>query len=49
MFLFGEGYAGKFVSAIGSKIVQEKKNGGAITGLKGIGIGNGLNSPIKVL
>jgi hypothetical protein len=29
--------------------MAEKKSGGIISGLKGIGIGDGLNSPIKIL
>lgn len=49
LYIFGEGYAGKFVPAIAAKLLQEQKNGGNITGLKGIGIGGGLTAPIKVL
>jgi carboxypeptidase C (cathepsin A) len=49
MYIFGEGYAGKYASALGVKIIQEKANGGIMTGLRGIGIGNGLNAPLKIL
>jgi hypothetical protein len=37
------------VSAFAAKLIQEQKNGGIITGLKGIGIGDALIAPIKIL
>ena len=48
IYLFGEGYGGKYVSAIASKILTESKNGGVIKGLKGVGIGNGFNAPMRI-
>lgn len=48
-YIFGEGYGGKFASAIGAKILAEKNSGGPITGLKGIGIGDGLNAPFRIM
>jgi hypothetical protein len=29
--------------------MEEKRNRGMITGLKGVGIGDGFNAPIKIL
>lgn len=49
MFIFGEGYGGKFASAIAAKFVKEKINGGKFTGLKGVGIGGGLNNPFRLM
>lgn len=49
LYIFGEGYGGKFASAIAAKILAEKNNGGRITGLKGVGIGGGLNSPFRLM
>jgi carboxypeptidase C (cathepsin A) len=49
LYIFGEGYAAKFATAIGAKFLSEKQRGGPITGLKGVGLGGGMGNPIKVL
>ncbi|KAJ6242173.1 carboxypeptidase y [Anaeramoeba flamelloides] len=43
LYIFGESYAGKYIPAIGSKII---KSGNKLN-LKGIGIGDGLTDPIN--
>jgi vitellogenic carboxypeptidase-like protein len=49
LFIFGESYAGKYVPAIGAKIVREKLNGGFLKGLKGVAIGDGFTDPFHIL
>lgn len=49
LYIFGEGYGGKFATAIAARIMAEKANGGKITGLKGVGIGGGLINPFRLL
>ena len=47
-FIFGESYAGKYVPAIASKILTESGKAGAfLTGLRGVGIGDGFHPPIQ--
>ena len=48
LFLLGESYGGKYVSALGYKLMTEAKNKGIITGLKGIIIADGFNAPWKI-
>lgn len=49
LFIFGESYAGKYVPAIGAKIVRDKMNGGFLKGLKGVAIGDGFTHPFNIL
>jgi vitellogenic carboxypeptidase-like protein len=49
LFIFGESYAGKYVPAIGAKIIKEKLNGGFLKGLKGVAIGDGFTHPFHIL
>lgn len=49
LFIFGESYAGKYVPAIASKILTEKDKNGFLTGLKGVGIGDGFTHPYNIL
>ena len=49
LFIFGESYAGKYVPAIGEYIVKQKETGGFLTGLKGVGIGDGFTHPYDIL
>lgn len=50
LFIFGEGYGGKYAPAIAQKIVMEKENNnGFLTGLKGVGISNGFTAPYDIL
>lgn len=49
LFLFGESYAGKYAPAIANRIVQKKKSGGFLTGLRGVGIGDGFTHPFDIL
>jgi carboxypeptidase C (cathepsin A) len=49
LFIFGESYAGKYVPAIAEKIVSEKAKGGFLTGLRGVGIGDGFTDPYHIL
>ena len=49
LFIFGESYAGKYVPAIGKKIIEERRSKGFLTGLRGICIGDGFTSPISIL
>lgn len=48
-FIFGESYGGKYAPALGVRLLEEQKNKGVITGLKGIGIGDGFTAPFKIL
>jgi len=46
LFIFGESYAGKYAPAIGQKIKHEQlTNNGFLTGLKGVGVGDGFTHP----
>lgn len=50
LFVFGESYAGKYAPAIGQKIkVEQTTNKGFLTGLKGVGIGDGFTHPYFIL
>jgi carboxypeptidase C (cathepsin A) len=50
LFIFGESYAGKYAPAIAQKIKQEQlTNSGFLTGLKGVGIGDGFTHPYAIL
>lgn len=49
LFVFGESYAGKYAPAIGQKIKAEEKKQGFLTGLKGVGIGDGFTHPYFIL
>ena len=49
LFIFGESYAGKYVPAIASRILSEKDKGGFLTGLRGVGIGDGFTHPYNIL
>jgi vitellogenic carboxypeptidase-like protein len=50
LFVFGESYAGKYAPAIGQKIKYEQlQNGGFLTGLKGVAIGDGFTHPYHIL
>ncbi|KAJ3439274.1 carboxypeptidase y [Anaeramoeba flamelloides] len=43
LYIFGESYAGKYIPAIGSKIIKE----GNKLNLQGVGIGDGITDPIN--
>lgn len=49
LFIIGESYAGKYVPAIAMQIVYKSQNGGPITGLKGVSIGDGFTQPYEIL
>lgn len=50
LFIFGESYAGKYAPAIGQKIKYEQiTNRGFLTGLKGVGVGDGFTHPYFIL
>ena len=49
LFVFGESYGGKFAPCIGDKILSEAANGGFLTGLKGVAIGDGFTNPFSTL
>lgn len=49
LVIFGESYAGKYVPAIAKKIRENMDNGGFLTGLKGIAIGDGFTYPYQIL
>lgn len=49
LFVVGESYGGKYASAISEKILREAKNGGFLTGLKGVAIGDGFVDPYSTL
>ena len=49
MFVFGESYAGKYAPAIAQKIKEEQAKQGFLTGLKGVGIGDGFTHPYMIL
>ena len=49
LFIIGESYAGKYVPAIAMEIMERKKNGGVIRGLKGVSIGDGFTHPYDIL
>jgi len=44
-YIFGESYAGHYVPAVASVVLQNIKSGQSKMNLKGIAIGNGLTSP----
>lgn len=48
LYIFGEGYAGKYAPAIAAKIVRAKEQGGFLTGLKGVAIGDGFTYPYEI-
>ena len=49
LFIFGESYAGKYAPAIAEKLRNEESDEKKITGLKGVGIGDGFTSPADIL
>ena len=48
LYIFGESYGGKYAPALGLRLINEAKNKGVITGLKGIGIGDGFTAPFTI-
>lgn len=49
LYIHGQGYATKFASAFASKLINQQKAGGAITGFKGLILGGPLNNPWRTL
>jgi hypothetical protein len=49
LVIFGESYGGKYAPAIARKIVKAKEEGGFLTGLKGVAIGDGFTSPYEIM
>lgn len=47
--IFGNGYAGKYVSAIAAEIVYNQEHNNFMKGLKGVGIGDGFLHPEYML
>jgi len=46
LYVFGESYAGKYAPAIAQRIKHEQVvNQGFLTGLKGVGVGDGFTHP----
>ena len=50
LFIFGESYAGKYAPAIAERIKREQQDhNGFLTGLKGVGVGDGFTMPYIIL
>lgn len=49
LVIFGESYGGKYAPAIARKIVKAKEEGGFLTGLKGLAIGDGFTFPYEIM
>ena len=49
LVIFGESYGGKYAPAIARKIVKAKEEGGFLTGLKGVAIGDGFTFPYEIM
>lgn len=49
LVIFGESYGGKYAPAIARAIVKKKEEGGFLTGLRGVAIGDGFTSPYEIL
>lgn len=49
LYIFGQEYGGKFAPAIAAEITSNKESGGWLTGLRGVGIADGLTNPLAVL
>jgi carboxypeptidase C (cathepsin A) len=47
--VFGESYAGKYAPAIAQRIKEEQKKQGFLTGLRGVGVGDGFTHPYFIL
>ena len=48
LYIFGQSYGGKYAPALAANLIDEAKNKGRITGLKGIAIGSGFTSPFAI-
>lgn len=49
LFIFGQSYGGKYAPAIALQILKRKQDGGFLTGLKGLAIGDGFTFPYEIL